>query len=120
LPIENNKKLDEERENLMRLEKGIYEMILIIQNYIAINDSKYNSLKNIYTLTKSMSTLSLNYDNDNIDNSNSRLLFNNLEILENLHDKYSIYCDTIKNSIYDQLKVIFLVNFRFIIPKFWA
>lgn len=105
-----------EKENILRLDRGVNDLIATIEKYVKIFEERTNSLKNIFDLTKNIdiSVLSLRkYQEKDLNEgkANEDLLPKNANnilkdgIFEKLFEKNRSYKDNINSNILDKLKV---------------
>lgn len=86
----SEKEMEKEKDNIIRLEKGILECIKINEILHKSIEEKINSLKNIFSITKSFEHTSLKLEQSEHDEDfkNSKQSINkNMEIIFNLYDK---------------------------------
>jgi hypothetical protein len=111
--IEDNKKLDKDRENLVRLLKATNELNMNMKEYVRINEEKTEAIKNIIFSTKSLRNFNLDFNSSNLpqedeENSDSKLdksIFKNMEIINNYYERNKIFFSLVSSNICDQLEV---------------
>lgn len=111
--------MEKEKDNFIRLEKGVHECILIIENLLKSIEEKTNSLKNIFAISKSFEHTSIKLDqNDNDEQQNfmKKCINNNLEIFFNLYEKNKTYFKKL-SLILENLKVYHFYYYRNIVLK---
>lgn len=82
--------LNIERENLWRLDRGLSDIIVTLQNLIKINEDRTDSLKNILNVTKSLEHTSLKIEEPQIDEEYKAMkkgMESNIEIFFGLFEK---------------------------------
>jgi len=101
----------------MRLDKGLEETEIFLENFIKLNEERLDSLKNIIGVANSLSSPGLNFTqsaevldpqagnlNNNVNESNNKKVFDsNMEIFFNLYDKNKNYTKTVSVNIKEQL-----------------
>lgn len=120
--IEDNMKLEKERENLVRLAKATDFLFINMKEYIKINEEKTEAIKSILFSTKNLNynSLDFNKSNDFEDenqngNSSSKIdktINKNYELINNYYEKNKIFYNLVVSNIIDQLEVniLFLLN----------
>ncbi len=123
--IDDNKKLEKDRENLVRLLKAVIDLKLNMLEFLKIHEEKTESIKNFLISAKNIHSVSLDYNNsdslydsmfDNDDGSSSNQSGNtiakpdksttkNLEIINSFYEKNKLFQNLIVSSVKDQLEV---------------
>jgi hypothetical protein len=125
--IEDNKKLDKDRENLVRLLKATNELNLNMKEYVRINEEKTEAIKNIVFSTKNLRNFNLDFNQANLsgeedadsESKYDKSISKNMEIINNFYERNKIFYSLVSSNICDQLEVIncclfyFLKNFLF-------
>jgi hypothetical protein len=96
-----------ERDNLLRLYKGIMDTQKIIERIIKLNEDRTDSLRNILTVSKSLEHTNLRIEQPEIDDEyrkNKKGMESNIGIFYNLYDKNKTYCKLLIGSVMDSLK----------------
>lgn len=125
--IENNEKLDGDRENLVRLLKAIQELNINMKDYVKINEEKLDAIKNLMISNKNIESYSLDYEDnfseskeDDDDDSNKKeggnrssdkALSKNLNIISDFYEKNKNFYNMIEENICDQIDVSFYFKF---------
>jgi len=124
IKYQNNQKeyiifdFENEKENILRLDRGATDLISTMEKYINIFEERTNSLKVISEITRSLDNSVLSIKNfqkaynsggqsdKNVLRNNNKSNLNNKEsIFEKLFEKNRCYKDNINANILDRLKV---------------
>jgi len=111
--IEDNKKLDKDRENLVRLLKATNQIGLNMKEYVRINEEKTEAIKNIIFSTKTFRTFNLdfhqvNFSGDEQPESESKYdksISKNMEVINSFYERNKIFYSLVSSNICDQLDV---------------
>ena len=114
--IKDNDTLNEERENFLRLSKGLKEMTKTLEEHIEINENKIKLLGNIYKLSKEMKYNGLEYNNNqsnsieiNDDYENEKIpkeikmINKNITLINQICDEEIHYQDILKKEILNDI-----------------
>ncbi len=119
--IEDNKKLDKDRENLVRLLRATSDLYTSMKEHVKINEEKTEAIRNIIFSTKNIQNYSLDYnisqirsDDDDEGSQNDKTIGKNMEIITSYYEKNKIFFSLLSLNILDQLEVfnIFKMLFR--------
>jgi hypothetical protein len=97
-----------DKENLKRLEKGISETIVIIEDYIKSNEEKSEALRNIFNSCKNLERVNFAFDEKFPKEKNNQKLKENIEVLYNLYDKNKTYSSLLESNVLHNLKKYYL------------
>lgn len=114
--IEDNKKLEKDRENLVRLLKAVNDLNYNMAEYVKINDEKTESIKNILFSARNIQFYDLHYNSSNnsarddnyqqFEGSKSEKNINkNLDIINVFYEKNKTFHNLVVSSVTDQLEV---------------
>ncbi len=114
--IKGNNNLNEERENFLRLSKGLKEMTKTLEEHIEINENKIKLLGNIYKLSKEMKYSGLEFNknknnsmeiNDDFDNekipNEFKVINKNITLINQICDEEIHYQDILKKEILNDI-----------------
>jgi hypothetical protein len=96
-----------ERDNLLRLHKGIIDCQNIMERIFKLNEERTEFMRNILTVSKSLEHTNLKIEQPEMDDKykkNKRGMESNIEVFFNLYDKNKTYCKLINGSVMDSLK----------------
>jgi hypothetical protein len=103
--------LDKEKDNIMRLDKGlslinqtIVSFNIIQQNNIKIHSERAELIKNMANIAKNLEGTSLSLDQSK-DEKLQKNQTKNIEILNNIFEKQYNYSELLRINIEEQLKV---------------
>ncbi len=113
--IEDNQKLDKDRENLVRLLKATKDLNANMKEYVKTNEEQTDAIKSIVISTKKIQYTSLDYNFHNLqeddhESKSDKSISKNLEIINNFYEHNKIFSSKVSCSICDQLEVIFKLN----------
>ena len=106
-----------EKENILRLDRGVNDLITTIEKYITLFEERTNSLKVISEITKNLDNTILSIKNfqkshnygghsdKNIIKNNNNFSNNKDFLYDKLFEKKRSYRDNIDSNILDKLKV---------------
>ena len=110
--IEDNKKLDKDRENLVRLLRATSDLYTSMKEHVKINEEKTEAIRNIIFSTKNIQNYSLNYnmsqirsDDDDEGSQIDKTIGKNMEIITSYYEKNKIFFSLLSLNILDQLEV---------------
>jgi len=102
--VEQNS-LDKEKENIMRLDKGLSLINNTIQHHIKLQAERAELIKGIANIAKNLEGTSLSLDQSK-DEKIQKNQNKNIEILNNIFEKQYNYTELLKINIEEQLKKI--------------
>jgi hypothetical protein len=114
--IKGNNNLNDERENFLRLSKGLKEITKTLEEHIEINENKIKLLGNVYKLSKEMKYNGLEFNNkknnstetiDDFDNEKSpndiKNINKNITLINQICDEEIHYQDILKKEILNDI-----------------
>jgi hypothetical protein len=118
--IEDNSKIEKERENLIRLLKAINDLYLNMEEYIKYNEVKTDAIKNLQFAAKNAKYFTLEYkemqcvfeeddEMEDVKKNENKSIIKNLAIINEFYEKNKLYCNLIHSNILDQLEVIYFI-----------
>jgi len=126
--IDDNKKLEKDRENLVRLLKAVNDLKINMQEFLKINEEKTEAVKNLLLSAKKIQNVSLDFnysvsilennssisssmDDDNFQLSKTdKTISKNLEIINSFYEKNKLFQNLVVSSVRDQLEVMFKIK----------
>jgi len=97
-----------DKENLKRLEKGISETIIIIEEYIKTNEEKSEALRNLFNSCKNLERVNFAFDEKIPKEKNNHKLKENIEVFYNMYDKNKTYSSLLESNVLQNLKKYYL------------
>lgn len=110
---------ESEKENILRLDRGVTDLITTIEKYVTLFEERTNSLKIISDITKNLDNSVINIKNfqkfynsgghsdKNILKNSANLNLNKECLYDKLFEKNRCYKDNINVNILDRLKVFY-------------
>lgn len=109
----NNDELDKDKDNLLRLEKGILDLKEFLDKYAANLSKRTEAIKQIYLQTKKLKDLSFKFDDSNhsIKNDDKNYILNSFEhnfnTFSTMNDKLQFYNSVVSQNTKETLEVLF-------------